>query len=360
MKNLKKLTFLVTCVIVLFVLFPVNVKAANQSTILPEKWGFLDTGESDKYDFSIDVDSKIYFIFRGYADDWDDDFYGDGTYGDYLLEVYDDSGEIVYTKSGNIAYDDKKITVELEKGDYTLKLTENGNDCFEYLLTIKSEPTGEYHVKKLTLNKTSLNMTVGNSTTLKATYSPDYTTDDISWSSSDKKVVTVSSSGKVTAKCLGTATITCKMGKKTVKCKIVVNKVKIEIIKGKTVNISKYAKNIKNYKKGKYKSSKSKVATISDYKIKGVAHGKSSITINISGQKYTIVTYVYDMKKLESEGTEKLKSLLKNPSSLIVNEIKCENNYLYIDYNAMNSLGGYPRGYFYAWYEDGVLYYMTL
>ena len=45
---------------------------------------------------------------------------------------------------------------------------------------------------------------------------------NISWSSSKKSIVTVSSTGKLTAKKKGTAIITCKSGDVTVKLKVVV------------------------------------------------------------------------------------------------------------------------------------------
>ena len=72
------------------------------------------------------------------------------------------------------------------------------------------------NVKKVALQK-------GKSTTaIKATVMKG---DKIkSWKSSDKKVATVSKSGKITAKKAGKATITVKCGKKTVKVKVTVKK----------------------------------------------------------------------------------------------------------------------------------------
>lgn len=65
-------------------------------------------------------------------------------------------------------------------------------------------------ITKITLNK-SVSVAVGATATLKATYSPSYATNTkLTWSSSDKSVATVSSSGVVTAVKVGTAKITCK------------------------------------------------------------------------------------------------------------------------------------------------------
>ena len=64
-------------------------------------------------------------------------------------------------------------------------------------------------VKSVKLNKTEATLSIGGKVTLKATVSPDDATNkSVKWKTSDKNVATVSSSGKVTAVGLGTATIT--------------------------------------------------------------------------------------------------------------------------------------------------------
>ena len=80
-------------------------------------------------------------------------------------------------------------------------------------------------VTGVSLNKTSLSMTVGDTQTLTATVTPSNATNkNVSWSSSNTSVATVSSSGVVTAKSAGTATITVKTndGGKTAKCTVTV------------------------------------------------------------------------------------------------------------------------------------------
>lgn len=68
------------------------------------------------------------------------------------------------------------------------------------------------------LSKSSLNLTVGCSYTLKVTG----TAKKVSWSSSKSSVAAVSSKGKVTAKKEGTAKITAKVGGKKYTCKVTV------------------------------------------------------------------------------------------------------------------------------------------
>lgn len=73
---------------------------------------------------------------------------------------------------------------------------------------------------KVRLNMTKKTLTVGKQVTLKV----KGTRKKVKWSSSNKKVASVSSKGKVKAKKAGKATITAKVGKKKYKCRITVKK----------------------------------------------------------------------------------------------------------------------------------------
>ena len=73
-------------------------------------------------------------------------------------------------------------------------------------------------VKKPELSKSKLSLYYGATSTLKMLN----TESKVKWTSSNKNVATVSSKGKVTAKGLGTAKITAKIGKKTYKCTVTV------------------------------------------------------------------------------------------------------------------------------------------
>lgn len=74
--------------------------------------------------------------------------------------------------------------------------------------------------KKVKLNKTKATIYVGKTVTLKLKNNKN----KIKWSSSNKKVATVTSKGKVKGKKAGKATITAKVGKKKYKCKVTVKK----------------------------------------------------------------------------------------------------------------------------------------
>lgn len=69
----------------------------------------------------------------------------------------------------------------------------------------------------ITLSKTSATVTKGYSTTIKASGASD-----VSWSTGDKTIATVSSSGKVVGKGIGTTYIYAKSGSYTAKCKVTV------------------------------------------------------------------------------------------------------------------------------------------
>lgn len=74
----------------------------------------------------------------------------------------------------------------------------------------------EYAASKVKINKTKETVYVGSSTTLKITG----TNQKITWSSSDKKVATVSKKGKVTAKKAGTATIIARWQARNINAKL--------------------------------------------------------------------------------------------------------------------------------------------
>ena len=99
-----------------------------------------------------------------------------------------------------------KVTIEVES-DSGLK------DSIEVEIYTK--------VDSVTLDKTTLTMHKGDVETLNATINPSDASDSfISWYSSDSSTAIVGSSGKVTAKEIGTTTIKATVGGKTAECKV--------------------------------------------------------------------------------------------------------------------------------------------
>ena len=137
----------------------------------------------------------------------------------------------------------------------------------------------------ISLSKTSTTIYVGSSTTLKVTG----TTKKVSWSTSKKSVATVSSTGKVTAKKAGTATIKAKVAGKTLSCKVTVknvslSKTKLTLNSGTTATITLNGGTIKSVK-----SSKTSVATVTKAgKITAKKKGTATITVtSTKNKKYT-------------------------------------------------------------------------
>lgn len=145
----------------------------------------------------------------------------------------------------------------------------------------------------ITLNKKTATIYKGKTTTLKATVTGAEAA-KVTFTSNNTKVATVNkTTGKVTAKAKGTATITAKYGDVKVTCKVTVKNPTLTLSKtsasvkvGKTTKIT--AKAIPSGKVT-YKSSNKKVATVSSNgTIKGIKKGTAKITVTCNGVSKTV------------------------------------------------------------------------
>ena len=130
------------------------------------------------------------------------------------IATVDENGKVTAVKAG-VA----KITVTTEDGKKTATCT----------ITVKEDKVA---VTGVTLNKTELSMTVGDSFQLVATISPkDATNQKVTWKSSDSNVADVDQEGLVAAVKAGKATITVTTedGKKTATCTITVKEDKVAV-----------------------------------------------------------------------------------------------------------------------------------
>lgn len=117
------------------------------------------------------------------------------------------------------------------KGEGTTTITVTTNDG-QYTATCKVT-VSVIHVSAISINKTSLDMTIGDSQQLSYTITPSNAANkNITWSSSDESVAQVSSTGKVTAKNKGTAVITVKTsdGGYMATCEVNVKEPKLTVI----------------------------------------------------------------------------------------------------------------------------------
>ena len=188
---------------------------------------------------------------------------------------------------------DFKVELKTNQIDYHYagSITAGSDDAYTlWPVFYEIQPSG------ITLNKTSLTLTSGNTSALTANVTPSNISDkSVSWSTSNSKVATVSN-GTVKAVGAGTATITAKtVNGKTAKCTVTVNvlptsvnlsKTSVTLVKGKTTTI-KATVNPSNAtdKTVKWKTSNSKVATVSNGKITAKGAGTATITATTSNGK---------------------------------------------------------------------------
>ena len=136
------------------------------------------------------------------------------------------------------------------------------------------------------INKTKISLTAGKTTKLKITNAKG----KITWSTSNKKIATVSKKGKVKSKRAGKATITAKVNNQKFKCKVTVyakgkiSKSNLTLATGKTSQL----KVTKVKAKIKWSTSNSKIATVSQKgKVTAKKVGKVTITAKVNKQKLT-------------------------------------------------------------------------
>lgn len=178
----------------------------------------------------------------------------------------------------------------------------------------KVQTPSEIKVNKITLNKTTASVTKGKTLQLTATVAPgNATKKEVKWSTSNKNVAMVSTSGLVTAKSAGTATITCTAQdgssvkatcKITVKnpvvkvTKVTLNKTTATLAPKETLTLKATVTPTNATNKAvTWKSSNTKIATVSS---SGKVTAKAAGTVTImcrakdgSGKKATCKITVY-------------------------------------------------------------------
>lgn len=181
------------------------------------------------------------------------------------------------------------------------------------------------------LNKTAITLYEKEKSTLEVEVSPEYLgVEGVTWSSSNTSVATVSSTGVVTAKAKGTATITAKVGDQSLTCKVTVKPMGIS-----ATTATVYVKKTKTLKinggtgSTTWSSSKKSVATVSSSGVvKGIKPGTATITGKKNGKSFkckvtvkwqpetgTVTDYEYD---LPYGGNEYEKIVLKGKSTVTI------------------------------------------
>lgn len=111
------------------------------------------------------------------------------------------------------------LVTAVAEGKATIKAVAGGKSA-SCIVTVSKKPVP---VSSVTLNKTSLDLTKGESKTLTATVTPaDATNKTVSWTSSNPSIASVDSKGKVTGTGNGSTTITAKAEDKEATCTVTV------------------------------------------------------------------------------------------------------------------------------------------
>lgn len=239
------------------------------------------------------------------------DFYGIDT-SDFSLTTFETNTSTTWggeLGTSDALFKEYGITVS---GD-TLTIS-NGKGTRKFYKTKKTVA-----VENVELNKSKLQMKIGDTEILSATINPKDSYDKkVTWSSSNTKVVTVDSKGKITAKAEGTAniTVTTNNGKYTASCNVEVEAVKTTGIKlnhtaitiiPKETSILTAIVNPSNAtnKTVTWSSSNAAVATVDNTgKVTAKTEGTAIITVTTENGSYTAkctVTVAYP--KLEASGT---------------------------------------------------------
>jgi len=170
--------------------------------------------------------------------------------------------------------------------------TSNGKNA-ECTVTVKAAPTA------ITLNKTTLDLGLGQTYTLQSTLTPTNAFVMNTWSSSNLNIVSVNSAGKISAKSVGTATITvktyngmsaqCVVTVKKAPESISLNKTSMNIAVGQEMTLTSSLTPADAYTYCNWSSSDTSVAKVSGSgTVTGVKVGTADITVRTSNGKTAV------------------------------------------------------------------------
>ncbi|MCF0177481.1 MAG: Ig domain-containing protein, partial [Bacteroidales bacterium] len=220
-------------------------------------------------------------------------------------------------KSSNTAIatiDNSGKVTAVKNGEATITVTtEDGNKTATCKVTVKEKI---YPVESVSLDKSEISLTEGESETLTATIKPDNATNkNINWSSTDEAIATVDNTGKITAVKAGEATITVTTedGGKTATCNVQINAKPIPVTK---VSLDKTTLSIKEgesatlkatvtpkdatNKNVSWKSSDSAIATVDNNgKVTAVKVGNATITVTTEDGNKTATCKVTVIKTID-------------------------------------------------------------
>ena len=169
-----------------------------------------------------------------------------------------------------------------KSGIYIIKVTDYAGNSSEDELTVDLPSDDKVSVTGVTLDKNKLNLKVNETEELKATITPENATNkNVTFSSSDESIVEVNNDGSVTAKKIGTATITVTTedGNKTATCEVTV------------------VSETKGYKVEHYKQQENK-----EYKIEETENKTGVVGTTVTADKKEYEGYTFNSSKSKNSG----------------------------------------------------------
>ncbi len=208
----------------------------------------------------------------------------------------DATDKTVTWSSNNVAVatvNNGKVTA-IKAGTATITATA-GNKTATCAVTVNKK---YIDVTSITLNKTTLPLTKGDSEILEATVNPSDATDKtVTWTTSNASVASVDQNGKVNAVGGGSATITAKAGDKTATCVVTVtvpvesitlDKTTLALFKGQDATLTATVNPVDATDKTvTWASSNTSVVTVNNGKVTAVAAGNATITAKAGNKTAT-------------------------------------------------------------------------
>ena len=189
------------------------------------------------------------------------------------------------------------------------------------LMTTMLIPAFQASAASVKLNKTKIVLVVGQTYNLKVSG----TKKTPQWSSSNKKIVSVTKKGVVKGLRKGTATITAKIGKKTYKCKVTVESPKLSSTKKTVTAGTSFTLKLNGTKQTvKWYTSNKKIATVSKKGVvKTLRAGSVKITAKVGGKSY-VCRVTVKAKPAAPVVSEKNKAAAQY--NALINNLKKEKN----------------------------------
>ena len=277
----------------------------------------------------------------------------------------------------------QKISTYTKKTIYAYYLDTNGNR--KVVIDNRSSLSKDDNivdVTSITLNKSSLTLHIGDTSTLVATVSPSNATNKkVTWSSSNGSIASVSN-GKITARSAGVVTITAKAGNKTASARVTVLENEIDVTRV-TINKSSLTLDVgeaytlsatvtpsnATNKKVTWSSSNESVASVSSSgRVTAKKAGTVTITARAGNKSDTIRVTVLETSYCTTE-TVRIYSIGYISSSTIDDRYSYNDSYTviydafddvevtHIDYGIVTGNSEYLKAYNYWKNNDGELTY---